>query len=150
MSIKVKIKAGDKKEEVITLESGTAKIGSLLSNQVVLDVADIEAIHALLEVKKDSIQITELTSDSTVQVNGKSIKPDHPLNIGDTVKIHSVTIEILPITKAKKTPKKVSKPIVGEGEAYIPGQQDRRRRADTLFTPRTAKATNGSKFTAEN
>ena len=82
-------------EQSIELTQSPVMIGSLLSNQLILSGPGIEPIHALLERKSETEWIlTDLGSESGVQVNGKSIDVEQKVSAGDSVTIGSVKLSL--------------------------------------------------------
>ena len=82
-------------EQSIELTQSPVMIGSLLSNQLILSGPGIEPIHALLERKSETEWVlTDLGSESGVQVNGKSIDVEQKVSAGDSVTIGSVNLSL--------------------------------------------------------
>ena len=71
-------------------------MGTLMSNEVVIRAPGVEPIHAMIEVLEDGSEIiTDLGSQSGVQVNGKLIEVESKLRIGDVIAIGDVKIDVL-------------------------------------------------------
>ena len=71
-------------------------IGTLMSNEVVIRAPGVEPIHAMIEVLDDGSEIlTDLGSQTGVQLNGKQIEVESPIKIGDVVTIGDVKIDVL-------------------------------------------------------
>lgn len=71
-------------------------IGTLMSNEVVIRAPGVEPIHAMIEVLEDGTEIlTDLGSQTGVQLNGKQIEVESPLKIGDVIVVGDVKIDVL-------------------------------------------------------
>ena len=94
----------------VDLDQPTLMIGTLPSNQIVIAGKDIDPIHGLVEKLEDgNWRVTDLGSDSGIEVNGKSIEVERVLNPGDLIKIGSVELtfkvkEAVPVPPAIPTP----------------------------------------------
>ena len=77
----------------VDLDQPTLMIGTLPSNQIVIAGKDIDPIHGLVEKLEDgNWRVTDLGSDSGIEINGKSIEVEKVLNPGDLIKIGSVEV----------------------------------------------------------
>lgn len=82
-------------KQVVLFNQDKMIIGTLLSNQVVLRVPDVEPIHALIEkVDDDTWNIVDLGSVSGVKVNGQRIDVEHPIKVGDVITIGGIDIKV--------------------------------------------------------
>ncbi len=71
-------------------------IGTLMSNEVVIRAPGVEPIHAMIEVLEDGNEIlTDLGSQTGVQLNGKQIEVESQLKIGDVIRVGDVKIDVL-------------------------------------------------------
>ena len=71
-------------------------IGTLMSNEVVIRAPGVEPIHAMIEVLDDGTEIlTDLGSQTGVNVNGKQIEVESRLKVGDVITIGDVKIDVL-------------------------------------------------------
>ncbi|SMF62307.1 TonB family protein [Pseudobacteriovorax antillogorgiicola] len=71
-------------------------IGTLMSNEVVIRAPGVEPIHAMIEVLEDGSEIlTDLGSQTGVQLNGKDVEVEANLSIGDVIAIGDVKIDVL-------------------------------------------------------
>ncbi|MBP6218886.1 MAG: TonB family protein [Oligoflexales bacterium] len=84
-----------------SLSQPTLKVGSLMSNQVVLDGDGVEPIHALIEEKGGEWWITDLGSQGKLQVNAKPIAIEEKLKAGDKIQIGSVKLQVMKKEEAK-------------------------------------------------
>lgn len=84
------------KEQRISLDQPHIKIGSLMSNQVVIAGAGIDGIHALLEKNElGEWLLTDLGSDLGIQINGKKIEIESEIKLGDIIKIGSAQLSFV-------------------------------------------------------
>ena len=71
-------------------------IGTLMSNDAVIRAPGIEPIHAMIEVLDDGSEVlTDLGSQSGVQINGKDIDVEVKIKIGDVISLGDVKIDVL-------------------------------------------------------
>ena len=136
----------EKGPQIIPLDQVTMKLGSLLSNQVVIEGEGVEQIHALLEDEDGKWILTDV-SDGGLKVNGKKVTLEAILAAGDQISLGKVNLTFrLPLAGPPpvpgSTPKVASakKDKVSEPDAII-AEADRERRArNPLFAPRTAES----------
>ncbi len=121
-------KKGEKKS--ILIDRSPFMIGSLLSNQLILDGNAIEPIHALVEYDSDArYKILDLGSQSGIYLNNQKIDVEVPFKISDEIKIGSISLVV--------TEQELKKEVAKKSEEI----RDRRSSRDLLFRPRESKPT---------
>jgi len=83
----------------IKLDQPTLLIGSLTSNQIVINSANVEPIHALIELDSSGDWfVTDLVSANGIQINDKKISIEKKLNPNDKISIgdSEITIQVQP------------------------------------------------------
>lgn len=108
-------------EKIVPLSSARVLLGSLLSNQVVLNAPGVEPIHALIEQGSESedLVIVDLFSNEGVVVNGKKIDVEHQLKENDQIGIGSVKIRVDKTT----VPGDMTAPALGETQVRATTKQ---------------------------
>lgn len=93
MSLELRFTVTGEAERSVGLDQPPIKIGSLLSNQVVLRALGVDPIHALIEqIDGGAYVITDLGSATGVRVNGRVVDVESPIKVGDIISIGSVDL----------------------------------------------------------
>ncbi len=89
-------------EQSVPLDQSRLVIGTLLSNQVVVRAPMVDPIHALMESQDEESPgsskkwiVTDLGSESGIQVNGSFIEVESAVKAGDTITVGSVQMQIV-------------------------------------------------------
>jgi pSer/pThr/pTyr-binding forkhead associated (FHA) protein len=87
---------GPKGETALTCEFVKEKIvlGRILSADLRIDDPRVSRIHALLEVRGDSIMLTDLASSHGTYVNGEKIV-EAKLKLGDVIRLGFVEMKVM-------------------------------------------------------
>ncbi|MBI2603120.1 MAG: AgmX/PglI C-terminal domain-containing protein [Deltaproteobacteria bacterium] len=124
----------DTGDQHIELSGQSMKIGSLLSNEIVVESEGVDPIHALLEKQEGAWLLTNL-SDAGVLVNGKAVSIEATLREGDTLTIGRVVLKLqkaVPLPPPLPRMDKASQPL----EKETPAERGERRSLGSLFAPR--------------
>lgn len=143
---------------VVPLNQSTLKVGSLLSNQIVIEGEGIEGIHALIEEENGQWVITNI-SENGIKINNSKVAIDAILKTGDVISLGDIQVTFraavpkapLPppppptedLEESSKTEIKTADVPAAQtkaGEDSTPKLGYIRAAKDQLFTPRTAKA----------
>jgi outer membrane biosynthesis protein TonB/pSer/pThr/pTyr-binding forkhead associated (FHA) protein len=123
----------------ISLVGGRTIVGSLFSNQVVIDGDDVEPIHALVEEDEGKYILVDLDSDAGVFCNDKRIDVETKLKSGDKIRIGKHILEVIE-SSVPIMPPAVSEHLRGEFQINEEDEKDiERRKKMMLFSPRKAR-----------
>lgn len=120
--------------ESYRLDRRTIKIGSLLSNQIVIARPEVEPVHALLQYDGSAWKLSNL-SDSEILVNAKVTGEAH-LKPGDMLTIAGLAYTLREIKIKDEAPLK-------DAESKDRGDRGERRASGQIFSPRTASSGKG-------
>ena len=166
MSFALYFEVPGKDPQVVSLSQDVLKVGSLLSNQIVISSSEIEPIHFLLEQESEMQWLLTDLSDSGLSVNGVRVDVDVKLKRGDTIQVanlklkfdeYQTLLKLMPKSTSSMPPTPpppvslsdketsqtdTSKVSVKDKKIEIKDGQPykERRLLSTLFTPRTAQA----------
>jgi TonB family protein len=85
----------------VVLEEGQLIIGRLPSNHLVIPGADVEPIHAMIEMDDKGVAtLIDMGSDGGVKLNSKVIEVVESIKVGDVITIGSVRIVVLDASAA--------------------------------------------------
>lgn len=100
--LELRFKLPDQEEQSIPLDQFRMVVGTLLSNQVVIRAPMVEPIHGLLESgdennpeSSNQWTLTDLGSESGIQVNGRMIEVEAKLGVGDKITFGSVEVQLV-------------------------------------------------------
>ena len=125
MSITISYKDHKKTKEVVTIDTPTIKIGSLLSNELTIADDSIESIHAIIEYKNEDWVLIDPLSKLGILINDKKVTKDFSLSKGDIINIGNCQLIVENLTKIS---------IEDLRKKYD------RRKSNALFNPREARA----------
>ena len=132
-------------DQIIELNQPTIMIGTLPSNQIVLDGDGIEPIHGLVESLDDgNWRVTDLGSKIGIKVNQKVIDVEKILVPGDFISIGAVELTFR-VEKTVPPPPNLGETVVeestviSEATRFEGNDSVQKTRADKLFSPREAK-----------
>ncbi len=98
-------------EQNVPLDQSRLVIGTLLSNQIVVRAPLVDPIHALIESLDEEgsdtskkWMVTDLGSESGIQVNGNFIEVETAIKIGDVITIGSVQLQLAEHREAAVVP----------------------------------------------
>lgn len=150
MSFELYYSHPEKGPQIIPLDQPILKIGSLLSNQGVVEGEGVEPIHAVIEEREGTWYVRDL-SDSGITLNAKKL--DAALKPGDSIGLGKVNLVFrkveVPIELPPDIPKDIPEEVLEEIPKDIPlpdlsklpydGKMERRAKG-SLFSPRTAQS----------
>ena len=93
MSKKLRFTLPGKKESIVELVEGRYVLGSLLSNDIVLDSHSAEPIHAMIEVHETGrCVLTDLGSVRGTQVNSSIVRVETDLSANDIITVGNIEL----------------------------------------------------------
>ena len=93
-------------QQSIALDQDILQVGSLLSNQIVLNAEGVEPIHAIFEKSTETtFRVIDLGSDVGIKINGKRIDVESTIKAGDDLEIGSVKMSLVDASVPPTPPK---------------------------------------------
>lgn len=106
MKLEVRLEIPGQAPQSVELNESRMIVGTLLSNHIVLRAPEVEPIHALIETSEDDSNqwiIVDLGSESGVYLNGQRIEVEEKVNVGDTLRIGTATLQLFELSDESGT-----------------------------------------------
>lgn len=140
MDLEISASFPNRKNQRFPLTQKTMIIGSLPSNQIVLQAPNVDPIHALLEFTSGHWVLTDLGSTDGVRVNGKAIAIEARIQLDEEFSIGAVKLSLVKVVELQPPPPPPAPSMIPKKAQESVGSIERRSDAKTLFDPRRSEA----------